>query len=65
MDVRPLDESLGRKAGELMALAGMSDVVDAALVALANDGDEIITLDREDLGLLASSAGRDVELIRP
>lgn len=40
-----------------MGLAGMSDVVDAALVALANHGDEIITLDREDLGLLASSAG--------
>ncbi len=64
MDVRPLDERLGRVAGELLASTRMSDVVDAALVALAADGDEIITLDGEDLGRLAASAGRHIELIR-
>jgi hypothetical protein len=65
MDVRSLDERLGRVAGELLASTRMSDVVDAALVALVADGDEIITLDSEDLGRLAASAGRHIELIRP
>ena len=35
------------------------------LVVLAADGDEIITLDSDDLETLAASAGRHVELIRP
>lgn len=65
MDVRPLDERLGRAAGELLAATRMSDVVDAALVALAVDGDDIITLDTDDIGRLVASAGRHVELIRP
>jgi len=64
-DVRSLDERLGRAAGELLGSTRMSDVVDAALVVLAADGDEIITLDSDDLKRLAVSAGRHVELIRP
>ncbi|MFZ5869296.1 MAG: twitching motility protein PilT [Actinomycetota bacterium] len=65
IDVRALDESLGRAAGQLLAAAGLSDVIDAALVLLAQDGDEIVTGDHDDLGQLASSAGRHVELIHP
>jgi hypothetical protein len=65
IDVRPLDENLGRVAGRLLAATRMSDVVDAALVALAADGDDIITLDSDDLGQLASAAALHVELIRP
>lgn len=65
IDVRPLDERLGRVAGELLASSRMADVVDAALVALAADGDDIITLDGDDLGQLAASAGHHIELIRP
>ena len=65
MDVRPLDDQLGRAAGELLGSTGMSDVVDAALVLLAGDGDEIVTLDRDDIETLAAMAGRLVELIRP
>ena len=65
MDVRPLDDQLGRAAGELLGSTGMSDVVDAALVLLAGDGDEIVTLDRDDIETLAAMAGRHVELIRP
>jgi hypothetical protein len=34
--VRPLDEALGRAAGELLALARRHDVIDAALVLLAS-----------------------------
>ncbi len=65
VDVRPLDERLGRVAGGLLGSSRMSDVVDAALVALAADGDDIVTLDRDDLGRLAAAAGLHVELIRP
>jgi hypothetical protein len=65
IDVRSLDERLGRVAGGLLATTRMSDVVDAALVALAADGDEIITLDSDDLGQLAAAAALHIELIRP
>ncbi len=65
VDVAPLDEPLGRAAGELLAAAGLSDVIDAALVFLAEDGDEIVTAGIGDLEQLALSAARHVELIRP
>ena len=63
-DVRPLDDALGRAAGELLATAGRHDVIAAALVWLAADGDHIITSDLDDLEPLALAAGRHVELIR-
>jgi hypothetical protein len=63
LDVRPLDDALGRAAGVLLAAAGRNDVVDAALVLLARDRDRIITSDLEDIELLAAFAGRHVELI--
>lgn len=65
IDVRPLDERLGRAAGELMGTTASSDVVDAALVLLAADGDEIVTLDRDDLEILVAATDRHVELVRP
>lgn len=65
IDVRALDEPLGRAAGQLLAATGLADVIDAGVVLLATDGDEIITVDRDDLGLLAEASGRHVELIHP
>ena len=65
IDVRALDQELGRAAGLLLAVAGLSDVIDAAVVLLANDGDDIVTADHEDLERLAAASGRHVELIRP
>jgi hypothetical protein len=64
LDVRPLDEALGRAAGELLAAAKRRDVVDAALVLLATDGDHIVTSDPDDLVPLARASGRHVEIIR-
>lgn len=63
IDVRPLDERLGRAAGELIAVAGRPDVIDAALVLLANDGDHVVTSDPDDLEAFAAASGRHVELI--
>src|SRR5690606_9166197 len=62
--VRALDERLGRLAGELLARSGTHDVVDAALVLLAEDGDDIVTSDPDDLEPLAALTGRHVELLR-
>ena len=65
IDVRALDEQLGRAAGQLLGSAGLADVIDAGVVVLAADGDEIVTVDREDLERLAEASGRHVELIHP
>jgi len=43
--------------------ANWSDVIDAALVLLASDGDTIVTSDAADLESLARAAGRLVELV--
>lgn len=64
IDVRPLDDTLGRAAGELLGTARGRDVIDAALVLLARDGDHIVTSDAEDLEPLARATGRHVEIIR-
>lgn len=65
IDIRRIDAVLGRAAGELLARAKQDDVIDAALVLLANDGDQVITSDPDDIGPLARAADLDVELIRP
>jgi len=65
IDVRALDEVLARAAGELLAVTQLSDVIDAAVVLIAKDGDEIVTVDRADLELLAAASGRHVELVHP
>jgi hypothetical protein len=64
IDIRPLDEDLGRAAGALLARVGSADVIDAALVLLADDGDDIVTSDPEDIEPLAARLGRHVELLR-
>lgn len=61
--VHGLDDSLGRRAGALLARAGTADVVDAALVLLAHDGDDVVTSDLNDIRLLAEAADLHVELI--
>jgi len=63
IDVRPLDESLGRATGELLARVRRHDVIDAALVLLAGDGDDILTSDPDDLQPLAEACGRHVEIV--
>lgn len=64
-DVRALDDHLGGAAGELLAETRTSDVIDGALALVAVDGDEIVTVDRDDFEVLVAATGRHVELIRP
>ena len=65
IDVVALDDRLGRSAGELLARTGGADVIDAALVLVSRDGDDIVTGDVRDFEVLAAASGRHVELIRP
>ncbi len=62
IEVVPLDDALGRRAGVLLAGSGGSDVVNAALLVLARDGDDIVTSDPDDLTVLAVAAGTHVEI---
>jgi hypothetical protein len=63
LDVRPLDENLGKRSGALLAKAKRSDVIDAALVLLTADGDVIATSDSDDLKPLAHAAGRLIDIL--
>ena len=63
VEIAALDDRLGRQAGMLLARSGASDAIDAAVVCLAADGDDILTSDPGDLRALAEAAGVHVELI--
>jgi len=64
VDVRALDEELGKKAGVLLGRSGAEDAVDAALICLAADGDDILTSDPADFRALAEAAAVHVDLVR-
>ena len=61
--IQPLDDVLGRKAGTLLSSSGTKDVIDAALVLLARDGDEIVTSDPDDIAVLADHADLHVDIL--
>ena len=63
VEVVPVDNNLGRRAGILLGRSGQSDAIDAAVVCLAADGDDILTSDPGDLLALAEAADIHVELI--
>jgi hypothetical protein len=63
VDIRPLDDVLGRAAGELLAATRRTDVIDAAIVLVAEDGDQVLTSDPLDLEPLAAATGRHLEIV--
>ena len=57
VSVVPLDENMSRACGELLAISGTSDVVDASVVIVAvKSGSPIVTSDPSDLERLAPRA---------
>lgn len=64
LDIAPLDAALGRRAGSLLAKTRTPDVVGAALVLLAADGDSLLTSDPNDLAMLAAAAGVHIDVVR-
>jgi hypothetical protein len=63
LDIKPLDDGLGRRAGVLLGKAGQKDVLDAALVLLAQDGDEIWSSDLQDLQILSRTSGIHLDIV--
>jgi hypothetical protein len=63
VEVTPVDDHLGRRAGLLLARAGTSGVVDASVARLAQDGDDVLTSDPSDLLDLARASGAHIGLI--
>jgi len=62
-DIAALDGPLGRSAGRLLGRSGSSDAIDGAVVALAADGDRIVTSDLADIQQLVDAAGRRVDVV--
>ena len=62
-DIAALDGSLGCSAGRLLGRSGSSDAIDGAVVALAADGDRIVTSDLADIQQLVDAAGRRVDVV--
>jgi hypothetical protein len=48
-----------------LAVSQQANLIDASIVLIARDGDEIVTTDSADLKPLALASGRHVELIHP
>ena len=63
VEVVPLDAALGRRAGVVLARSGLTGAIDAALAALADHGDQIITSDPGDLALLAAATNRRIDIV--
>jgi len=63
VEVRPLDEALGRAAGSLLAKTRGRDAIDAAIVAMARPGDVIMTSDPGDLEPLARATGLALDIL--
>lgn len=53
-----LNRQRARSIGVLLRESRTADVVDASIVDIANDGDEILTSDPEDIAHLAAAAGK-------
>ena len=63
LEIAALDAALGRRAGILLGKSRKNDVIDAALVLLASEGDILLTSDSNDLERLAASAGLDIDIV--
>ncbi len=64
IDVVPMGLDVARSAGELLKVAGGSDVVDASVALLARPGDQILTSDPGDLDMLVKARPVAVAVVR-
>lgn len=63
VDIKAVDDHLGRQAGVLLGQAGTADAVDASVVAVAATGDRVLTSDPGDIRSLVVASGRSVLVI--
>ena len=59
----PIDDGLGRSAGELIGKAKTHDPIDAAVVLIARDGEAVVTSDPDDLRHLGRTAKRRIVVV--
>jgi hypothetical protein len=57
VDVKAVDQRLGRDAGVLLGRADAGDAVDATVVAIASAGDRVLTSDPVDIRTLVAASG--------
>jgi hypothetical protein len=63
VDIRAVDEKVGRAAGDLIGRAGTRDAVDGTVVAIAATGDRILTSDPKDISQLVAASGRSILVV--
>jgi predicted nuclease of predicted toxin-antitoxin system len=63
VNVVPVDEDVGRAAGVLIRDAGGGSAIDATVVAIAREGDQIVTSDPVDIAVLVNTSGRNVKIV--
>ena len=63
VDIKAVDEPLGREAGVLLGRAGMTDAVDASVVAVSTAGDRVLTSDAGDIRPLVAASGRSILVV--
>jgi hypothetical protein len=63
VDVKAVDQRLGREAGVLLGRAGTEDAVDACVVAVSATGDRILTSDPGDINPLVAAAERSIFVV--
>ncbi len=63
VDVRAVDDGLGRSAGLLLGHARRGQAPDATIVAIAVDGDRIVTSDPDDIDGLVRASGRRIDVL--
>ncbi len=63
VDVKAVDERLGKKGGVLLGLAGAQDAVDASVVVVSATGDRIVTSDSKDIRRLVAASGLTIHIV--
>lgn len=63
IDVRAVDDQLGRTAGVLLGRARRGQAADATIVGIAAAGDRIVTSDPGDVRGLVAASGRQIAVV--
>lgn len=63
VDEVAIDPTSSPRVGAVLAASRTSDFVDASLIEIAVDGDEVISTDAGDLAHLARAAGKRISII--
>jgi hypothetical protein len=63
VDEVAIEPASSPRVGAILAASRTSDIVDASLIEIAADGDEVITSDPDDLVHLARSIGKRISII--